>query len=164
LQEVPDIWVSVSATTRPPRPGEAEGTDYFFVDDEAFDRLIEEGAFLEWAQVHGRRYGTLRSVVQEHMALGRQVILEIDIQGGFQVKEKMPEAHLVFIEPPDLAVLEERLRSRGTETEDMIVRRMRTARLELSRKKEYDIQVVNDSLDEAVSELVSYIEEQANQD
>lgn len=164
LREHPDIWVSVSATTRPPRPGEVEGADYFFLDEEAFDRLVEGDAFLEWAEVHGYRYGTLRSVVEERMALGQQIILEIDIQGGFQVKKKMPTAHLVFIEPPSFTALEERLRKRGTETEDMIDQRMRTAKLELSRKMEYDIRLVNDGLDKAVSELASYIKKQADRE
>ena len=106
-------------------------------------------------------YGTLKASVQEHMAAGQQVILEIDVQGAFQIREKVPEAHLIFIEPPSMEVLEQRLRGRDTETEEVIQQRLAAARVELSRKMEYDIQLVNDNLDEAVSQLVSYVNEQA---
>lgn len=164
LQEVPDSWVSISATTRAPRKGETDGVEYLFLEEDAFEGLVQEGAFLEWAWVYGNRYGTLRSVVEEHVALGQQVILEIDVQGGFQVKEKMPAAHLVFIEPPSLAVLEQRLRKRGTETEDVIERRMQIAKVELSQKMEYDIRLINDKLDDAAAELVAYVNKQAEQE
>lgn len=96
LQRVPDAWVSVSATTRQPRPGEVDGKDYFFLDQPRFDELVSQGGFLEWAHVHGNSYGTLRSRVQDRIDQGSQVILEIDVQGAFQVKEAMPEAHLIF--------------------------------------------------------------------
>ncbi|WP_139652958.1 guanylate kinase [Raoultibacter phocaeensis] len=161
LREMDDAWVSVSVTTRSPRKGEVEGVHYFFVDDAEFDRLISVDGLLEWANVHGCRYGTPRATVEEHMARGEQVVLEIDVQGGFQVRASMPEARLIFIEPPTLEVLEARLRGRGTETEDVIEKRMETALLELSRKMEYDIRLVNDDLDEATAELVAYIDEQA---
>jgi len=160
LREVPQCWLSVSATTRAPREGEREGVEYFFVSDEDFDRLVSEDALLEWAFVHGQRYGTLQSIVEEHIAAGEQVILEIDCQGGFQVKEKIPSTHLVFIEPPSLEVLEDRLRKRGTEGEEKITERMRTAKLELLRKKEYDVSLINDDLEKAVSELVAYVKGQ----
>ncbi|MCL1796822.1 MAG: guanylate kinase [Eggerthellaceae bacterium] len=163
LQELPDAWVSVSVTTRKPRKDEIEGKQYFFVDDAHFDALIEQDALLEWAYVYGGcRYGTLRKTVEEHIACGQQVILEIDVQGAFQVKEKMPAAHLVFIEPPDLTVLEKRLRGRGTETQEMIEKRLDTAKVELSQKMEYDVRLINDDLDEAVAELVSFINECAD--
>lgn len=157
LQRVPDVWVSVSATTRQPRPGEVDGRDYFFLDQPRFDELVSQGGFLEWAHVHGNSYGTLRSRVQDRIDHGSQVILEIDVQGAFQVKKAMPEAHLIFIEPPSLEELERRLRGRGTETEEVICNRMKTAEVELARKMEYDVQVVNDELERATEELVSYI-------
>lgn len=157
LQRVPDAWVSVSATTRQPRLGEVDGRDYFFLDQPRFDELVSQGGFLEWAHVHGNSYGTLRSRVQDRIDHGSQVILEIDVQGAFQVKKAMPEAHLIFIEPPSLEELERRLRGRGTETEEVICNRMKTAEVELARKMEYDVQVVNDELERATEELVSYI-------
>ena len=157
LQQVPDAWVSVSATTRQPRPGEVDGKDYYFLDQPHFDKLVSQGGFLEWAHVHGNSYGTLRSRVQERIDRGSQVILELDVQGAFQVKKAMPEALLIFIEPPSLEELERRLRGRGTETEEVICSRMKTAEVELARKMEYDVQVVNDELERATEELVSYI-------
>lgn len=162
LQRIPDAWVSVSATTRQPRPGEVDGKDYFFLDQPRFDELVSQDGFLEWAHVHGNSYGTLRSRVQERMDEGAQVILEIDVQGAFQVKKAMPEAHLIFIEPPSLEELERRLRGRGTETEEVICKRMKTAEVELAQKMEYDIQVINDELERATDELVSYIGSFAN--
>lgn len=162
LQRIPDAWVSVSATTRQPRPGEVDGKDYFFLDQPRFDELVSQDGFLEWAHVHGNSYGTLRSRVQERMDEGAQVILEIDVQGAFQVKKAMPEAHLIFIEPPSLEELERRLRGRGTETEEVICKRMKTAEVELARKMEYDVQVINDELERATDELVSYIGSFAN--
>lgn len=157
VSAIPNVWVSVSATTRSPRPGEVEGVSYYFMDQARFDALVAEGGFLEWANVHGNCYGTLRSRVQEHIDAGFQVILEIDVQGAFQVRKAMPEAHLVFIEPPSIAELERRLRGRGTETEVVIARRMKAAEVELAQKMEYDVQVVNDSLERATDELVAYI-------
>lgn len=157
VQSVPDVWVSVSATTRSPRPGEVDGVHYFFLDKPEFEELVRSDGFLEWAHVHGECYGTLKRRVQEHMAMGQQVVLEIDVQGAFQVKDAMPEAHLIFIEPPSLEELERRLRSRGTETEEQVSKRMETAVLELDRKMEYDIRVVNEDLTEATNELVSIV-------
>ena len=121
LEEVPDTWVSVSATTRRPRPGEEEGVSYYFLDREDFLALADEGGFLEWAEYAGNCYGTPLASVQREMAAGRQVILEIEVQGALQVREKMPEAHLVFIEPPSLEELEGRLRGRGTEADDVVI-------------------------------------------
>lgn len=163
LSELPDAWLSVSATTRKPRPGEEHGKHYFFVTNEEFDNLINSDGLLEWAQYGSNRYGTPRASVEEHMALGQQVLLEIEVQGAFQVKEKIPSAHLIFIEPPSLEELEKRLRGRGTESEEAIQERMRTARVELSHKMEYDIQLVNDSLPDALSQLLDYINQRAEQ-
>ncbi|MEC4175951.1 guanylate kinase [Adlercreutzia sp. R7] len=163
VKEVPDAWVSVSATTRRPRPGEVEGVSYYFLSKDDFLALADEGGFLEWAQYSDNCYGTPLASVQREMAAGKQVILEIEVQGALQVKEKMPEAHLVFIEPPSLEELERRLRGRGTETDDVVRKRMDTALVELSRKMEYDIRLVNDDLDEAVAQLVAYVNETAEQ-
>ena len=163
LSEVPDAWVSISATTRNPRAGEEDGVQYFFVSRERFMRMVEAGELLEWAEYSGNCYGTPRASVVDHMQAGEQVILEIDVQGAFQIREKMPEARLVFIEPPSLEVLEERLRNRGTEDDDTVKRRMEAAKLELSRKEEYDIRLVNDDLEATVKELVAYVNEQAEE-
>ena len=157
LQSVSDAWLSVSATTRKPRNGEIDGIHYFFLDESAFKHLISDDGFLEWALVHGNYYGTLRSAVEDHIQAGDQVILEIDVQGALQVREKMPDAHLIFHEPPSIGELERRLRGRGTESEDVIVKRMQTAHLELSQKMEYDIQLVNDDLDQAANELIAIV-------
>ena len=157
IERIPDAWVSVSATTRSPRPGEIEGVHYFFLDTDHFKSLVEQDGFLEWAQVHDNFYGTLKKSVVDHMNAGDQVILEIDVQGALQVRKALPEAHLVFIEPPSLEELERRLRQRGTETEDVISSRMKTAEVELAQKMEYDVQVVNDDLERAVDELVEVI-------
>ena len=157
----PEIEKTVSATTRSPRPGEQEGVDYYYRTKEQFQQLIDSDGLLEWAVYGSNHYGTPKASVQEHMAAGQQVILEIDVQGAFQIREKVPEAHLIFIEPPSMEVLEQRLRGRDTETEEVIQQRLAAARVELSRKMEYDIQLVNDNLDEAVSQLVSYVNEQA---
>ncbi len=161
---VSDVWVSVSATTRSPRPGEIDGVHYFFYDEEQFDRAVAEDGMLEWAHVHGHRYGTPRATVEEKMAEGRQVVLEIDVQGAFQVREMIPAAKLIFIEPPSLEVLESRLRGRGTEDDAEVRRRMKTAEVELSRKMEYDIQLVNDDLDQATEALVDLVNAYAEQD
>jgi len=161
LSQIDDAWVSVSATTREPRRGERDGVHYFFMDEDGFSAMAEEGGFLEWARYAGHGYGTPRRSVEEHVAAGEQVVLEIDMQGAFQVREKMPSAKLVFVEPPSMEELERRLRKRGTEDEGAIAKRMAAAEVELSRKMEYDKQLVNDDLDEAVAELVAYVNEQA---
>ena len=161
VREVPDAWVSMSVTTRAPREGEVDGVHYRFATSEEFQQLVACDGLLEWATYGGNCYGTPRATVEERIARGDQVILEIDVQGGFQVREKFPAAHLVFIEPPSLDVLEARLRGRGTESDEAIATRMETARVELSRKMEYDIRLVNDDLDEAVRALVGYVNEQA---
>lgn len=157
LSEVPDAWVSVSATTRVPRKGEIDGVHYYFKSADEFARLVDEDGFLEWARYAENCYGTPRKSVEEHLARGEQVVLEIDVQGAFQVRERFPEAHLVFIEPPSMEELERRLRSRGTETDEVVQARLAAAKLELSRKMEYDIRFVNDNIDQATAELVDYV-------
>lgn len=164
VERVPDAWVSVSCTTRKPRPGEIDGVHYFFKEDEEFDRIVEAGGMLEWACVHGAKYGTPRQTIVEQIEAGKQVVLEIDVQGAFQVREKIPEAKLIFIEPPSLEVLEQRLRGRGTETEEVVLKRMKTAELELSRKMEYDVQLVNDDLDLATDTLVALVDSYAEKE
>lgn len=157
LERVSDTWVSISATTRQPRGQERDGVEYFFVTRDEFMQMVADGDMLEWAEYSGNCYGTPRKSVEERMAAGYQVILEIETQGAFQVREKIPEAHLVFIDPPSLEILERRLRGRGTDSEEAILRRLETAKVELSRKKEYDYVLVNDDLETAANELVAYV-------
>ena len=152
----PEVWLSVSATTRAPRPGEEDGVHYFFVSAEEFDTLVEEGQMLEWAVVHGRnRYGTLRRTVEAAMAEGRSVLLEIDLQGARQVKKSMPEAHFVFLAPPTWDEMVRRLVGRGTETPEEQQQRLETAKLELAAESEFDHTVINDDVQRAAAELVS---------
>ena len=151
------VWVSVSATTRKPRPGEVDGVHYYFLSEREFTGLIEQDGFLEWARVHSNYYGTPRTSVEEHLKCGQDVILEIDVQGGLQVKRAMPEACLVFIEPPSLEELRRRLEGRGTESQDVIDERMKVALVELSQKMKYDYQLENDDLEKATQELANYI-------
>lgn len=153
-----DVWVSVSATTRCPREGEVEGRDYYFKTDEQFDELIKNDGLLEWASVHDKRYGTPRKPVEEQIALGKQVILEIEPQGAFQVRAKFPDAKLVFIDVPSMEELEKRLVGRGTENACQIASRLATAKVELSRKKEYNSVVMNDDINVATEKLVDVID------
>ena len=159
---VPDAWVSVSVTTRAPRPAEVEGRDYFFATPEEFDRLAETGGLLEWAEVHGNRYGTPRAAVEEMISAGRQVILEIDPQGAFQVKSVLPDSVLVFIVPPSFEELERRLEGRGSETKAQLATRLATAKRELELVCEYDHVVQNDDVPRAVGELVAIIDSYAD--
>jgi len=152
----PEIWISVSATTRAPRPGEVHGEHYWFVTDEEFDQLIEEGQLLEWAVVHRRaRYGTPRGPVEEALAAGRPALLEIDLQGARQVRQTMPEALFVFLKPPSWEELVRRLVGRGTETEEERERRLATAEVELAAEEEFDVTVVNTEVHAAAEELVT---------
>lgn len=150
----PDVWVSVSATTRPQRPGEVHGVDYFFVSDEEFSAMVERGELLEWAVVHGvHRYGTPRAAVEERINAGVSAILEIDLQGARQVKETMPQALFVFLAPPTWEALVERLIGRGTESESEQQRRLATAREEMAAQDWFDEVVINDNLDDAVDHV-----------
>lgn len=160
---VPDLWVSVSATTRAPRPGEVEGRHYYFVSPEEFDDLIGSDGLVEWAEVHGNRYGTPRAAVEAKIAEGRQVILEIDPQGAFQVKCLMPESVLIFIMPPSWEELQRRLAGRGSETKAQVETRLETARRELELVGEYDHVVQNDDVPRAVGELAGIIDSYADQ-
>lgn len=152
----PDVWLSVSATTRAPRPGEVDGVHYHFVDDADFDQLARGGELLEWAVVHGRaRYGTPRAPVLRALAQGRPALLEIDLQGARQVRQTMPEAFFVFLAPPSWEELVRRLVGRGTETEAEREARLATARTELAAQGEFDVTIVNDDVRRAGEELVS---------
>lgn len=159
----PEVWLSVSATTRPARPGEQDGRHYFFVDADEFSRLESEGELLESATVHGRaRYGTPRKAVEEALAQGRPALLEIDLQGARQVRAAMPEALFVFLAPPSWDVLVERLVGRGTETEAERAVRLQTARTELAAMEEFDVTIVNDDVARAGEELVSLMVDPPN--
>ena len=154
----PEIWISVSATTRPPRPGEVHGRHYWFVDDAEFDRMVAGEELLEWAVVHGRdRYGTPRRPVEQVLAGGRPALLEIDIQGARQVRRTMAEALFVFLKPPSWEELVNRLVGRGTETEEERARRLETAVEELAAEPEFDVTVVNTEVHAAGEELVALI-------
>ncbi len=161
LDRVPGLWLSVSATTREPRPGEVEGVHYHFLAREEFDRLVAGDGFLEWAEVHGNRYGTLRSKVEERVAAGQDVILEIDPQGAGQVKRALPSAVLVFIEPPSFEELRRRLIGRGSETPEQIERRLCAAVEELKIAGTYDYVVINDDVERATDELAHIVESHA---
>jgi guanylate kinase len=152
------LALSVSVTTREPRPGEIDGVDYLFVSDEAFDELIGRGELLEWAEIVGHRSGTPGAFVQETLASGRDVILEIDVKGAAQIRAKLPDAVEIFLVPPSFEELERRLRGRGTENEERIARRLATARWELQQEGWFDRRVVNDDLDRAAEEVAAIIE------
>ena len=152
----PEIWISVSATTRAPRPGEQDGVHYWFVSDEEFDRMVAEDEFLEWAVVHrAARYGTPRKPVEQALADGRPALLEIDLQGARQVRDTMPEALFVFLMPPSWDELVRRLVGRGTEAEEERERRLATARGELAAEAEFDVTIVNHEVHDAADQLVA---------
>lgn len=152
----PEIWLSVSATTRAPRPGERDGVHYYFLDEDEFTRLVEDGQMLEWAVVHGRhRYGTPRGPVDEAVAAGRPVLLEIDLAGARQVRETLPDSRFVFLAPPDWDTLVKRLVGRGTESEEERERRLATARIELAAEPEFDVTIVNDTVERASAQLAA---------
>ncbi|MEO7236844.1 MAG: guanylate kinase [Lapillicoccus sp.] len=154
----PDVWLSVSMTTRAPRPGEVDGVHYHFVDDEEFDRLVAAGEFLEYAVVHGRaKYGTPRGPVERALRDGRPAMLEIDLQGARQVRETMPGALFAFLSPPSWEELVRRLVGRGTESAEEREARLATARRELAAAAEFDIVIVNDDVRRASEELVSWM-------
>jgi guanylate kinase len=153
----PHVWVSVSCTTRRPRPGEADGVQYYFVSDAEFDDLIASDRLLEWASFAGSRYGTPRLPVEQHLAAGRPALLEIELQGARQVRERMPDAQFVFLAPPSETVLRDRLAGRGTEAADAIEARLDLGRAELAAHDEFDTVVVNDDVERAAAEVVSLL-------
>lgn len=156
---MPELFFSVSATTRAPRPGEADGVDYRFVTPERFQRLIDDGAMLEWADIHGglHRSGTLAEPVERAAKSGQPVLIEVDLAGARAVKKALPEAVTVFLAPPSREALRQRLADRGTETADVMARRLATAEAELAAQSEFDVVVVNSRLESTCSELVALL-------
>jgi guanylate kinase len=162
-RECPWIWQSVSVTTRPPRPGEINGREYFFATDAQFQQMVADGELLEWAENYGNRYGTQRSPVKERLDNGEPVLLEIDVKGARQVRAAVPEALLVFLAPPSWDELVRRLTGRGTESPEVISRRLEAARSELAAESEFDITLVNTSVEDVCGQLVSLLlAQQAN--
>ncbi len=151
-----EVWISISVTTRAPRPGEQNGVHYWFVSEGEFDNMVEAGELLEWAVVHGTaKYGTPRRPVEQALAAGRPSLLEIDLQGARQVRDTMPQALFVFLIPPSWDELVRRLVGRGTESEEERARRLQTAREELAAEAEFDVTIVNREVHDAAEELVS---------
>jgi len=158
LREDSRLRYSTSVTTRPQRPGEKEGKDYFFVSENEFKQRIERGEFVEWAEVHGFMYATPRAPLVETVQQGGVIILDIDIQGAMQVKEKFPHCVTIFVAPPSLESLEQRLRNRGTDSEELIKRKLQDALREMAKIPEYDYLIVNEDLDTAVRQLEAILE------
>ncbi len=157
MERLPELELSVSATTRPPRPGERDGVDYHFLTREQFDRFVREGAFVEHADYAGRSYGTLRSELEQRVRAGVPVVLEIEVQGARQVRAAMPQAVQVFIAPPSTGALRERLQGRGTDDSAEVERRLAVAEGELAAQPEFEHVVVNDRLDDAIDELAAIV-------
>ena len=157
LQKNSNFMLSISCTTRKPRKGEIDGINYFFLSKEEFQNCIDNDKFLEWAEFAGNRYGTKRKYIKQCLEEGKDIILEIDTQGALQVKKQMPEAVLIFICPPSIEALENRLRGRHTEDEAAIQKRLQEVKIELERAEKFDYKVVNDDLDNAISELEKVI-------
>lgn len=155
---IPELELSVSATTRSPRPGEEHGTDYWFLTREDFERRVSEGGFVEWAEYSGNKYGTLRSELDLRVAAGHPVLLEIEVQGARQVAETMPEALRIFIAPPSPEELRTRLVGRGTDPVEQIDRRLQVAEDELAAQPEFPVVVVNDRLTDAIEELTDVVQ------
>ena len=157
MEKLSGLEFSISHTTRAPRGQEKDGVDYHFVSEEAFKQLIAEDKFLEWAEVHGNYYGSSLEAARSQLAAGRDVLFDIDIQGGYQIKEKMPEALLVFIVPPSMTVLEERLRGRASDAEDVIQKRLKAAREEIEGAVRYSHWIINDDLECALDTFASVV-------
>jgi guanylate kinase len=156
---VPHVWVSVSCTTRAPRPGETDGVEYYFIDRERFAEMVEDGELLEHAEYAGNCYGTPRQAVLDHLAAGIPTLLEIELEGARQVRRSMPDARFVFVAPPSLDVLLQRLVGRGTESADALVARLERAQIELAAEEEFDEVVVNNDVEQAARELSALIAE-----
>ena len=157
LEKNPKYTLSVSCTTRAPREGEIDGVNYFFLSKDEFQNCIDNDKFLEWAEFAGNRYGTKKKYINKCLEEGKDLILEIDTKGALQVKSKMPEAVLIFIAPPSLETLENRLRGRHTENEETIQKRLHEVREELQRAENFDYKIINDDLERAISELEKII-------
>ena len=158
LQASPSFISSVSFTTRSPRKNEIEGVDYYFVSREEFEKLVEKNIFVEWTEVHGHLYGTSGDLLKKNIEAGKDVVLEVDVKGGRKIKEKYPEAILIFILPPSWKELKKRLRGRATEDEKNIKERLNTAKQEIKYLPYYDYFVVNDDINRALKELLTIIE------
>ena len=154
----PQVWLSLSVTTRPPRPGETEGVEYHFVDQAEFDRMVDDGELLEHASYAGNCYGTPRRPVEDRLAAGTPALLEIELQGARQVRQAMPDARLVFLAPPSFEELARRLSGRGTEDPERVRRRLDLARIEMAAEDEFDHMVVNDDIEAAADRLVALME------
>lgn len=159
LVEADNVELSVSATTRPQRPNEENNVDYVFLNDDEFDSFVESDAFLEWCNVHQHRYGTLSEVVERRTQDGKNVILEIDTKGALKVKQKMPEALLIFIMPPDMDELRQRLEKRNTESQDIIEKRLNEAKNEIEDSKHYDFVIKNYTIPDTVAQIKRIIEQ-----
>ncbi|UPM51060.1 guanylate kinase [Synechococcus sp. A10-1-5-1] len=153
LERHPDIWLSISATTRAPRSGEVDGTSYFFLERSEFEAKVAQGGLLEWAEFAGNCYGTPREPVEEQLQAGRPVLLEIELEGARQVRRTFPSGFQIFIEPPSFEELERRIRGRGTDSEEAIARRLERAKVELQAASEFDAVIVNGELAEALTQL-----------
>ena len=158
VERLDNAWVSISATTRAPRGSEQDGVEYFFLTKEQFEEKIAQGGFVEHAFVHGNYYGTPIQPIKEHIAAGDAVFLEIDVQGAFQVQDKIEGCKLIFIAPPSMEILEQRLRARATDSEDSIKLRLANAAGELAQAERYDRVIINDDLEKATNELVEVIQ------
>lgn len=159
LEKCPDLNLSISCTTRNKREGEVHGVNYFYLTQEEFDNAVAQDEFLEWAKFSGNCYGTKKSYIEKCLANQKNVLLEIDTQGALQIKEKMPEALLIFIAPPSFEELEARLRGRHTETEEAIQKRLKCVKSELENSKQYDYVIVNDKVENAVEKILKIIGE-----
>lgn len=157
LERRPELYFSVSCTTRAPRPGEVDGVNYYFISREAFQERIDRGEFLEYAEYVGNYYGTSMTVIRDKLEQGVDVLLDIEVQGAAKVREKLPEAATVFLVPPSFEELADRLRGRGTDSEEKILRRLETARREAKEIKNYDYIVVNDTVDHAAGEVLAIL-------
>lgn len=162
--DIADLFFSVSVTTRGPRPGEVNGVDYWFISAEDFQHRIDRGEMLEWADIHGglQRSGTPAQPVLEALEAGRPVLVEVDLAGARAVKSSLPDAHTVFLAPPSWEVLVDRLVNRATEPEDVIARRLETARNELDAAAEFDYRVINDDIDAAVGEISAILQSESS--
>ena len=157
LLALANMHLSVSATSRAPREGDVEGVDYYFLSPDEFQKQAEAGAFLEWAQYNGNWYGTPKTAVEERLSRGRNILLEIEVQGALMVKERFPAACMIFVEPPSADALVERLRGRGKDTEEAIVSRVEIAKEELKLKDRFDYVVMNDDLDNCFAKVINII-------
>jgi guanylate kinase len=153
----PGLSYSISATTRPPRNGEVHGEDYYFLSESEFKEKIQNGAFIEWARVHGAYYGTLRDALERSLNEGKTVLLDIDVQGGIQIKSRIPDSVLIFLYPPAFDVLRDRLIKRGTDSPDSIKRRLEVAKSEIEVGNQYDYHVINSNIKETVREVITII-------